>query len=124
MLGVAFMDHGAQKLFGAFGGSGLDAFAKSLASAHVPAPMASAVASSATEFFGGLAIAVGALTRLALLPLIFNMIVAVHVTSGKGFSVMQGGVEYPLLCLVLFVALFLTGPGRWSLDGFMLHHRE
>ena len=124
IVGLVFLYHGAEKLFGAFGGSGIGGFAKFLGNIHVPYPMVAAALSAGTEFFGGLALILGLFLRLAMIPMAFNMIVAVHATSGHGFSVVKGGFEYPLVMLVALAALAVTGPGRWSVDRLMAGNRS
>lgn len=68
--------------------------------------------SAVAEFVGGLLVALGFLTRLALFLLIVNMAVAatMHITTG------QGSPEMALLYGIAWLALFFTGPGRYSLD--------
>src|SRR5690606_6435504 len=90
MLAVVFVFHGAQKLFGAFDGPGLEGFAGYLGSLGVPLPGLNAFLAGAAEFFGGLALATGVALRLAALPLAFTMLVAAT-TAHSGFDVTKGG---------------------------------
>src|SRR5262245_28453314 len=76
MAGAVFVFHGSQKLFGAFGGHGIDGFASNLQQLGVPMPVLAAYLSGCTEFFGGLALFLGLAVRFVSLPLAFNMFVA------------------------------------------------
>lgn len=115
-VGVIGIYHGAQKLFGAFNGSGIEGFAGYLASMGVPLPTLNAYAAGSVEFFGGLLILLGLATRLTAIPFAFTFVVAVWATSGNGFDARNGGFEFPLLILLTSLVLIATGPGRWSLD--------
>lgn len=116
MVGVVGIFHGAQKLFGVFGGSGIEGFAKFLESLNIPFPTASAVMAGLAEFGGGLLIAIGFFTRFASLSFGFTMAVAVWSTYKGVFDVREGGIEYPLFVGVACAALFFAGPGALSLD--------
>lgn len=118
MLGVVGMYHGAGKLFGAFGGPGISGFAGFLEKMNVPLPKVSAVMAGSAEFFGGLLILIGLLTRVVTLPWIFNFLVAFFVAHHAVFSGEKGG-EFALSLAVFALALALTGPGRLSLDNVL-----
>lgn len=125
IIGVVFIYHGAQKLFGVFDGVGMEAFAGHLASMEkftVPMPTVSAWLAALAEFGGGLFILFGLVTRIAVIPVIFTMIVAVAVHWPE-FSAGKGGFEYPLTLLLVMVGIGLVGPGRISLDYFILGRR-
>lgn len=125
IIGVVFMYHGAQKLFGVFDGHGMEAFAGHLAAMEkftVPMPTVSAWLAALAEFAGGLFILFGLVTRIAVIPVIFTMIVAVAVHWPE-FSAGKGGYEYPLTLLLVMVGIGLMGPGRFSLDHFILSQR-
>ncbi len=113
MLGTVFFFHGAQKLFGWFGGYGLEATAGWMESIGIPLPGLSAALAGGTELLGGLALAAGALHRPAAAALAFTMFVAA--STHTGFSAQAGGMEYPLTLGVVALALALTGPGRLAL---------
>jgi putative oxidoreductase len=116
MLAVVFLFHGAQKLFGMFGGHGLDATAQWMGSIGIPLPWLSALLASLAELLGGAALATGVLFRLLLLPLAGTMFVAAFVGhAGKGFAMQDGGMEYPLTLGVVVVGLLLTGPGALAI---------
>ena len=116
MIGVVFIFHGSQKLFGAFGGPGIEGFAGWLASMNVPLPTLNAYMAAGTEFFGGIAILIGLTTRITAIPMAITMIVAIVMVHGEAFSVQQNGMEYPLTLGVVLIALTFTGAGRISLD--------
>lgn len=114
MLATVFVYHGGQKLFGLFGGHGLDGFAGYLASLGVPLPALSALLAGSAEFFGGLILLAGVAFRWALIPLVITMLVAA-LTAHTGFNIAAGGNEYALTLAVVVAALALIGPGRYSL---------
>lgn len=115
MVGAVFVFHGAQKLFGAFGGYGLEGTAGWMASIGIPFADVSAFLAGSTEFFGGLALIAGLATRLVSVPLLFTMLVA-SFTAHTGFNAATGGMEYPLTLAVIAAALSLTGAGRFAVD--------
>ncbi|NHN39830.1 DoxX family protein [Pseudomaricurvus alcaniphilus] len=115
--GVIFSAHGAQKLFGWFGGYGLEGTAGWMASIGLaPGTLFAALAGGA-EFFGGLLLIVGLLVRPAALVLAFTMLVAlfwVHFENGLFMS--NNGYEFALALLAVSVALLLRGAGSFSAD--------
>ena len=113
-LGAIFIAHGGQKLFGWWGGNGLEATVTGFAGMGIPAPLAYLAAF--TEFFGGLAVIVGVLSRLASLGLFVTMAVAVAKVHGaNGFFLSDKGYEYNLALAAMALAIFLAGPGRIAL---------
>ena len=114
VVGVIFVGHGAQKLFGRFGGSGLEGTAQFFASIGYRRPRLMAVVAGLAEFGGGLLLIAGLLTPLASLLIATVMLNAiVTVVFPKGFL---GGYELEFMLLTVVVALAATGPGRISLD--------
>jgi putative oxidoreductase len=118
-LGAIMWAHGAQKLLGLFGGHGPQGFVRLVGTLGLPASIAWLVI--AVEFFGGIAIALGVLSRLAALGFTVTMVFGiVKLHWAKGFF-MNGpggaGYEYPLLLAVVAFVLLLTGPGRYALFG-------
>lgn len=111
VLGAIFFKAGSGKLFGWFGGHGLEGAASFFQSLGIPAPHFQAVFVGGTEFLGGLALILGLLTRLAAIPLAITMIVAIF-TAHR-----DGDFYYPLVILCGLVALMDTGAGKISLDG-------
>lgn len=114
MLGVVFMYHGSQKLFGTFGGSGIDGFAAALSSMNMPLPQAGAWAAALAEFGGGVILVLGLFMRVLILPTIFTMLVAAFGVHREAFSLQHGGMEYALTLAVVMIGLVLTGPGRFT----------
>jgi len=120
-LAVVMFAHGAQKVLGWFGGSGLRGTLDFLRKSGVPSPVA--VLTIMAEFLGPLGLAVGLLTRVAALGIAAVMLGAILTVHGRhGFFMnwygnQQGeGFEYHVLAIGLAVALVLSGPGAWSLD--------
>ncbi len=114
MVGTVFVFHGSQKLFGMFGGAGIEGFAGFLTSLGIPLPTLSAYLAGSSEFFGGLLLIAGVGVRLVGIPLAFTMLVAAF-TVGQGFENMTGGNEYPLTLAAVVTGLGLIGPGRLTL---------
>lgn len=116
-VGIIFVAHGAQKLFGAFGGYGLEGTGQWMASIGLNPGYLMAVLAGSAEFFGGLALIVGLLTRPAAAVLAFTMLVAIFsVHIDKGLFMSNNGYEYALALLAASVALLFSGAGRLSLD--------
>lgn len=119
--GIIFMAHGAQKLFGSFGGYGLEGTGQWMASIGLEPGFLMALGAGSAEFFGGLAILFGVLTRPAAAVLSFTMIVAilaVHINNGLFMS--NNGYEFGLSLLAISVALLIRGGGALSMDYILL----
>jgi putative oxidoreductase len=122
VLGVVFFAHGAQKMLGWFGGYGFSATMGLFSShLHIPAPFA--FLAIAAEFFGGLGLILGLLTRVAAFGITVNMLLAVfmvhiHVGFFANWSGTQKGegFEFHLLALALAIALIVRGGGAFSVD--------
>jgi putative oxidoreductase len=115
--GIIFAAHGAQKLFGWFGGYGLDGTGQWLDSIGLGPGYLMALLAGAAEFFGGLALVAGLFVRPAAAALAFAMAVAIFsVHIGKGLFVANNGYEFALALLAIAVALVASGGGRGSLD--------
>ncbi|QSR34952.1 DoxD-like family protein [Marinobacterium iners] len=122
--GIIFMAHGAQKLFGAFGGYGLEGTGQWMASIGLEPGYLMALMAGSAEFFGGLAILIGLLVRPAAAALAFAMLVAIFaVHIGHGLFVSNNGYEFALSLLAMSVSLLISGGGNLSLDR-MLHQRQ
>lgn len=114
LLGVIFIAHGGQKLFGWFGGSGIDGYINYLATMNVPEWMA--YCSMGAEFLGGILVLFGIAIELGALAIIGNMLGAIYLVHGEhGFFIQNNGFEYALVLLVLASLLVLFGPGTWCL---------
>ena len=115
--GVIFTAHGAQKLFGWFGGYGLEGTGQWMQSIGLAPGYLMALLAGAAEFFGGLALIVGLLVRPAAVSLVIAMLVAIFsVHIGKGLFVAQNGYEFALALLGVALALAVGGGGRASID--------
>lgn len=117
VTGLTFAAHGAQKLFGWFGGYGLAGVAQWMESIGItPGYLMAALAGSA-EFFGGLALVIGLLVRPAAAALLVVSLVAMFsVHWVNGFFITANGYEYALMLGVISLALILEGAGKLSLD--------
>ena len=116
-VGIIFVAHGAQKLFGWFGGYGPEGTGQWMASIGLEPGYTMALLAGSAEFFGGLALILGLLVRPASAVLAFNMIVAIFaVHIGNGLFMSNNGYEYALALLAATVALAISGAGRASLD--------
>lgn len=115
--GVIFTAHGAQKLFGWFGGYGLEGTGAWMASIGIePGVLMAAMAGSA-EFFGGLLLIIGLLVRPAAVILAITMIVAIVTAhSQNGLFLSNNGYEFGLALLVISVGLVFRGAGSISAD--------
>ena len=116
-VGLIFMAHGAQKLFGWFGGYGLEGTGQWMASIGLQPGYLMALLAGSGEFFGGLALLLGLLTRPAAAVLAFTMVIAifsVHLEHGLFMS--NNGYEFALALLSASLALVALGGGAWSLD--------
>lgn len=115
--GVIFAAHGAQKLFGWFGGYGLEGTAGWMASIGLEPGLPMAAMAGSAEFFGGLLLIVGLLVRPAALMLAITMLVAIvtaHLPNGLFMS--NNGYEFGLALLVISVGLVFRGAGSLSAD--------
>ena len=117
VVGVIFAAHGAQKLFGMFGGYGLAGTAQYMESLGLAPGQLMAILAGGTEFFGGLALIIGLLVRPAALGLTFLSLVAifsVHISNGLFMS--NNGYEFALALLAGTVAVMIEGAGKLSVD--------
>lgn len=118
--GLILAAHGAQKLFGAFGGYGLEGTGQWMASIGLEPGMLMAFLAGSAEFFGGLALALGLLTRPAALLTAFTMLVAVFsVHISNGLFMANNGYEYALTLMMVSLALLVQGAGAFSLDNLI-----
>ena len=120
VTGLTFAAHGAQKLFGWFGGYGLEGTGQWMASIGLQPGLLMAALAGAAEFFGGLALLLGLLTRPAAALTAFTMLIAVFsVHIGNGFFMANNGYEYAFVLLVAALSLLVSGGGRYSVDGLI-----
>jgi len=116
-VGIIFLAHGAQKLFGWFGGYGLEGTGGFFTSVGLEPGYLLALLAGSAEFFGGLALIAGFLVRPAAAALAFTMLVAifaVHIEGGLFLA--NNGYEFALALLAASVALLFNGGGRLSVD--------
>jgi putative oxidoreductase len=122
VLGLVFFAHGAQKMLGWFGGYGFSGtMGFFTGSMHIPAPLA--FLAIAAEFFGGLGLIVGFLTRIAAFGIAVTMLVAIATVHAPfGFFMNWSGAqkgegfEYHLLVLAMTAFLMIRGAGAFSVD--------
>jgi putative oxidoreductase len=125
VAGLLFVGHGAQKLFGVFGGGGLDGTAGMFESLGLRPSWLHARVAGTAEFAGGVLIALGLFTPFAAAVLVGVMttaIITVHFSNGIWNT--NRGYEYNLVMIAVVFALAGIGAGSWSLDnafGFDLH---
>ena len=116
-VGIILAAHGAQKLFGWFGGNGLAGTAGWLSSIGIEPGYLMAILAGGAEFFGGLALIIGLLTRPAAIVAAFTMLVAIFsVHFSNGLFMSDNGYEYALTLMVALLALVIQGAGRFSID--------
>lgn len=115
-LGIILMAHGAQKLFGWFGGYGLEGTGQWMASVGFEPGYLMALLAGSAEFFGGLALLIGLLTRPAALVTAFTMAMAMTVHVGNGLFVSNNGYEFALILLAASVSLVFQGGGAYAAD--------
>jgi len=120
VVGLGLAAHGAQKLFGWFGGHGLEGTGRFLEGLGFRPGRSFALAAGLAEFSGGLLTALGLLGPIGPAIGIAVMVVAmVTVHIDNGFFVEDNGVERPLLYAAGAAAITLTGPGTHSLDAWL-----
>jgi len=119
MMGLFFVPHGAQKLFGWFGGAPLAGYVKFFGGA-LGETFGSAgwvYYIGGLEFFGGLMLAFGLLTRLVAVQLVGFMAVAAFVANWpRGWFWTKGGTEAPLTWGLVCLAILIIGAGKHSID--------
>ncbi len=117
-VGLTFIGHGTQKLFGWFGGQGFSATARGYEERMQMRPGSFyAGLAGGGESCGGLLVALGLLTPIGSFLIAASMVVAIAKVTGKnGYWVSKNGWEYNFLIIVVAVALALGGPGRFALD--------
>ncbi|MDP1773332.1 MAG: DoxX family protein [Methylobacter sp.] len=119
-IGLILTAHGSQKLFAWFGGYGLDGTGQWMASVGLNPGFAMALLAGSAEFFGGVALILGLLTRPAAVINAVTMLVALFwVHWGHGFFLDTHGIEYALALLSASTALIFIGGGQYSLDALI-----
>jgi putative oxidoreductase len=119
-IGIIFMAHGSQKLFGWFGGYGLEGTGQWMASIGLGPGVLMAFLAGSGEFFGGLFILLGLLTRPAATVLAFTMLIAIFsVHFENGLFLANNGYEFGLALLAASVSLIFSGAGKAGLDNLL-----
>ena len=128
ILGIVFFAHGAQKLLGWFGGPGLKGTLRTMHE-FIGLPVPLAFAAVLTEFFGGLGLIVGLLSRVAAIGIGVTMLSAIVMVNGRyglflnWFGDRKGqGYEYHLLAIALAAVIIVRGSGAMSLDRLIYMH--
>jgi putative oxidoreductase len=117
IVGLTFATHGSQKLFGAFGGDGIEGTARLFEQLGLRPGKPNAWLAGSAELFGGLLIALGLLMPVAAAAVIGSMTAAVlTVHLRNGFFNADNGFEYNLVLVGAVFALAGVGPAAWSLD--------
>ncbi|NVK55716.1 MAG: DoxX family protein [Alteromonadaceae bacterium] len=120
--GIVLAAHGAQKLFAWFAGYGLEGTGQYMSSLGLEPGFLMALLAGSAEFFGGLALILGVLTRPAALVTAFTMLMAILTAHSQyGLFISNGGYEYALVLLAVTVSLILSGAGRLSVDRVIVH---
>jgi putative oxidoreductase len=117
VIGAIFVAHGAQKLFGIWGGGGIEGTTAFFTQLGLGPAMPLAILVGAVEFVGGLMLVGGALTLFACLALTIDMLVATVKVHLAGGFFLPAGYEFNLALIGALVSLMLTGPGALSIDG-------
>lgn len=116
VVGLTFMGHGAQKLFGWFGGYGVKGTGGWLESIGVKPGQLMAVIAGLMELLGGVFFAAGVFTWVGALFIVLTMLVAIFKVHGKnGYWVTANGFEYNLILIAIAVGVALIGPGAYVL---------
>lgn len=120
VIGVLFIGHGAQKLFGWFGGYGLKGTGGWFDSIGMKPGVTMALLAGLTELLGGILFTLGLLTPLAGIMIAGTMLMAIiKVHAPNGLWSTANGYEYNLTLLVVAIGMALIGPGQYALDAFL-----
>jgi putative oxidoreductase len=123
VVGLTIAAHGAQKVFGWWGGSGIPGWAGALTKMRIRPALPWAVASAGAELLGGVGLALGLLSPLPSFAIAGSMLVAITLVHlPHGFWSTKGGYEFNLTILAAVAAVALAGPGRYSLDNVLGIH--
>lgn len=120
-IGIILFVAGAGKVFGWFGGFGMEQTIKFFSQIGISVPLT--YLSSYTEFLGGLLLAFGLFTRPVAFAVVINMLVATIVTLPNGF-IAKNGASYPFIFLVISVVILLTGPMAYSVDALIIKTKK
>ncbi|MFB3167147.1 DoxX family protein [Neobacillus sp. 179-C4.2 HS] len=120
VIGVLFIGHGAQKLFGWFDGYGIKGTGGWFESIGIKPGVTMAVMAGLAELIGGILFALGLLTPLAGILIAGTMVMAIiKVHAVNGLWATQNGYEFNLTLLVVAIGVALIGPGQFAIDYFL-----
>ncbi|MHB0882995.1 DoxX family protein [Paenibacillus sp. SEL1] len=120
VVGLLLVGHGAQKLFGWFGGYGPKGTGGWMESIGIKPGVFMAVSAGLMELLGGALFAVGLLTPLAALLITATMLGAIFKVHGQnGIWATANGYEYPLVLIAVVIGIALTGAGSYSIDAIL-----
>lgn len=123
-LGIIMFAHGAQKVFGVFGGRGWSVWVAGEAPLGLSPSWLWLAAAALAELLGGLFVLFGFLTRLGALFIALTMSVAIIGVHWGAFFANNRGIEYPLALLAMAITLIITGGGQASVDRLLMHPRD
>jgi putative oxidoreductase len=120
VVGISFIGHGAQKLFGWFGGYGVKGTGGWLESIGIKPGAQMAFLAGMSELLGGLLLVLGLLTPLAALLIAGTMLMAITKVHGpNGYWSTNNGYEYNLSLIAVVIGIALMGPGQYALDNLL-----
>jgi len=120
VFGLTFAAHGAQKLFGWFGGYGIEGTGGFFASVGIKPGKQMAALAGVSEVAGGLLFALGLFIPVATVLIVSAMIVAIVKVTGKnGYWITAEGYEYSVAIIAVAVGVALIGPGAYALGRFI-----
>ncbi|WML44321.1 DoxX family protein [Neobacillus sp. PS3-40] len=120
VIGVLFMAHGAQKLFGWFGGYGIKGTGGWLESIGIKPGVTMAIFAGLAELLGGILFTLGLLTPLAGIMIAGTMVMAIVKVHGpNGLWATSNGYEYNLTLIAVVIGIALIGPGQYALDALL-----
>ncbi len=120
VIGVLFIGHGSQKLFGWFGGYGIKGTGGWFESIGMKPGATMALLAGLAELLGGILFAVGLLTPLAGIIIAGTMVIAIVKVHGpNGLWSTSNGYEYNLTLLAVAIGIALIGPGQYALDAIL-----
>ncbi|RXT13686.1 DoxX family protein [Ammoniphilus sp. CFH 90114] len=120
VIGVTFMGHGAQKLFGWFGGYGPKGTGGWMESIGIKPGVQMAILAGLSELVGGLLFASGLLTPVGAFLIASTMVVAILKVHGQnGYWSDKGGFEYQLVLIAVVIGVALIGAGSYSIDAWL-----
>lgn len=120
VIGLTFMGHGAQKLFGWFGGYGPKGTGGWMESIGIKPGVAMAIIAGLSELAGGLLFAAGLFTPIAAILIAATMVVAILKVHGQnGYWGDKGGFEYQLVLIAVVLGVAFIGAGSYSVDAWL-----